>query len=134
MYLDAPIGSSIYRYGLWIAFVGLVGVLAVASNLSLWHYGAGIVVLTVLIYSELTKPTLKHIVSADDQGEWQFLVATHSNDELWRGQPLKLKDFGFCVVIIAQIELPMPTQAKWVIYQDMLTADDYRKLKVLARF
>lgn len=132
MRLDSPIHTSYYRYGLWGVFLLSLLILAIAGGLHWWQNLITSVVFVVLIYSELTKPDLLHIVSND--GEWQFLVHTSLGDELWRGQVLIMDDFGLCVVLRVNVELPTPKTVKWVIFQDMLEMNDYRQLRSMSRF
>lgn len=132
MHIDSPIYFSIYRLFVMAVFVLMVVVLATGLLTALWQW----VVLAVLVVSVcifvITNHQLLHIVSSDKL--WECLVRTARQNELWQVRIDKMVDYGFCVVLDGTSVEPMTQSVRFVIFKDMLNDDDYRKLRVMARF
>lgn len=132
MHIDTALYPSKYRLMLMAVFVLLVVVFGVALGLGMWQWAVfGLVLMGVAFWLH-SQNTPVHLVSSD--GLWQVLMRTPRQDELWQMDVHNLSDLGVCIVIDGDVVVPMERSVRFVIFKDMMDVNDYRKLRVLARF
>ncbi len=135
IHLDAKIVPSYAYYIAIILFVAVLIVLGLALKLVWWHFLVVAGLLTILLWSEKGKPKLCHLVSAwSDDMLWQAMVSTYRQQELWQFYVNGLDDYGLCVVLECYVVEPMTQKIRFVVVQDMMADEDYRRLRALARF
>lgn len=131
-HIDTALSLSKYRLMLGAVFVLLVVGLGVALGLGVWQWAVFGLVLVLVVFWTYSQNTPVHLVSSD--GLWQVLVRTPRQDELWQMDVHRLSDLGVCIVIDGTAVEPMERAVRFVIFLDMMDRDDYRKLRVMARF
>lgn len=130
------IGVSVGRSRLAYVFLGAV--LGLILGLS-WLLGLGFLGLVVLVAAFVGLAVLaSHRPSVSVltcQGVvWQCLVQTRQGDELWQGRLAKVRDYGVVLVLEFAINEPFVGSFRQVIYQDMMSANEFCWLRAAVRF
>lgn len=132
MNLDTPIVGSKLKIATWLGFFLGCMLLGFGIGLSWWQGALASFGFGLLALSTWFRPIPTHI--ACDGEVWEFLLMGSSDQQqLWSGCA-KLTDFGFCVLISANLTHPQTTQRQWLIYADMPTKEQWHRLRALARF
>ena len=134
--INAQVNDSIHRLGYYALLLLVVGLLAVAVGLQWWQYGLLTVLAALLCWLESAKPKLRQLFANPYVQEplWEALVAVNGEEMLWQFYVHKLQDFGACVVLDGYVVYPMREKVRFIMFADMLSADDYSRLRALARF
>lgn len=137
MQLDAPVfGCSFYRYLCLLAVLLATMILGLRLSLAWWCYGLLIVAFGFLLWTDTYKEQLVHLVSpkTNKDKHWQCKVMTMHGEQLWQALPVRLTDYGLCVALSMTIVVPQPKNVRWLIFADMMSDEDYRRLKMLSSF
>lgn len=148
--LDANIkpnsGLAMVLFFCWLFSLFVIGMLA---QLVWWQLGLLIFVsLSVLLLHKLRRIIPLHITQLDDTKNgfdplthqeigWHIQLKQKQNHkqpvQLCQGKLIKTNDFGIMVFLSYQIIEPTKQQFGVTIWQDQVTNDDWRKLKILTR-
>lgn len=135
IWLDGKVMAS--RRVIWhqVGFVGLVLALGFGLQLVVWQLVLLAAAAAALLFSVHALPSLTHVVAPiDARGQWQWQVQTLRGSQLWRGFVQKLEVQSDCVILHCYVNEPLPQSARFVVFCDAMVADDYRKLRTIARF
>lgn len=132
----------------WLFSLFVIGILA---HLVWWQLGLLIFVsLSVLLLHRLCRIIPLHITQLDHTKngfdslthqaiDWHIQLKQKTNQsphkplQLWQGNLIKTNDFGMMIFLSYQIIEPTKKQFGVAIWQDQVTNDDWRKLKILSR-
>lgn len=132
--LEATVGYSWYKKGLFLLIVIVTAILMLAVKAPITSYGLLIVVSAVLWYLDSQSIELCHIAESDDDRLWQFLVNTHRGKQLWQGSIIHMTDCPYYVILSVQITEPRLYDMTWTIFKDSVDVASFRHLKALSRF
>lgn len=133
--LDTNIGQSCYRKLILFGLMAIIIILGLRLDFAWWHYGLLLALFGVLLWSDVYRATLVHLVSPIGRDKrWQCKVQTLHGEELWQARLLKVDDYGLCVALTMMVEEPKRETVRWLLFADMMDEDAYRQLKLITAF
>lgn len=136
--IDTPVSlTSRMSTLIYISLVCVMSVLAWLAELSLWQY---VLLLTIGVfvfgYVTLSKPILLHLTQPPvDQRvdrHWQLLLRTGRADELWQASLLSVHRYPLLIHLSFAVTTPYQRALTITIFHDQVSADQWRKLNMLA--
>ncbi|WP_019671744.1 protein YgfX [Psychrobacter lutiphocae] len=123
-------------YGMMLLLLSL-GVLFTLDVSWIWMVSVSLisVMLYILVVMRMRNQPL-HMTLVDvnaSRGEWQLLYPGYDKPILWQAQMLAIQSMRYCVLLTFQTQYPSARKKMVVIWQDQVSADVWRCLKVLSR-
>ena len=114
-----------------------MGLLAWLAQLSLAQYVLLLITSAgVTCYLALTRPILLHLSQPPLQHRvdqhWQLLIRTSRDDALWQAHLSELHRYPLCIHFKFSIIEPYQRGLSVTIFRDQVSAEEWRKLNILA--
>lgn len=136
--IDTPIRPpSHLRSALYATLIAVMGLLAWLAQLSLTQYVFLLIISAgVACYLALTRPILLHLSQPPLQHRvdqhWQLLIRTSRDDALWQAHVSELHRYPLFIHFKFSIIEPYQRGLSVTIFRDQVSADEWRKLNILA--